>query len=141
MTGNRAKWDENVEWFDDGALGVISRHHGATGAWNDLHIVHGNAKWPASFDNADAFTWGRYIFVADKFPAGAVPRWLKTHEYVHVLQFEGFGAALAPYAGWAALYKGSARNPYEAIAYLWEGWDLAYSDWDSTRVWERWRRR
>ena len=140
-SGNRAEWNDNVAFFDDSARKVIARNGGSTEAWLDLTIVHQNTKWPASFDNADAWTYGRYIFVADRFALGSVPRWLKTHEYVHVLQYEGFGLTIASYAAWAALYKGSARNPYEAIAYLWEGWDFAYSAWDSTEVWQRWRRR
>lgn len=129
--------NNNLYWPNRLAHQTISaaRVPGARVGWNGLTEVYGNSEWPGAFA-ASAFTMGTYIFYAPQY-APAAPKWLRSHEYIHVLQFESFGPGLLDYLRYSELegYGGGPGNPYEAIAYLWQGWTWAYGATSYSRYW------
>lgn len=90
----------------------------------NVALVYGNSTWPGDFPNADAFTMAYYVFMAPSvgYPP---PKSLMSHEYVHVLQFEGRGVGMLDYV---LNGGGEPENKYEAIAYLWSGWTHAFGE-------------
>ena len=109
--------------------GEIRPYRQTYGFMADVQFVYGNTAWPSEFPGAIAFTMGYYIFVGPNI-AYPPPKWLISHEYVHVLEFEGLGWGILNYANHAILAgeRGTPENPYEAIAYLWEGWTRAFGE-------------
>jgi hypothetical protein len=75
---------------------------------------------------------GQYVFYA----RGSCPddlglrerRALRSHEYVHILQFENKGPQMLEYLYYAKYrgLEGTPDNPWEAIGYLWQAWAWAY---------------
>jgi hypothetical protein len=65
--------------------------------------------------------------------------WLRSHEYMHVLQLEGYGLNFLPNYFWYWFRKdvaASPTNPYEAIGYLWQGWTYLTGE----KPWATWWR-
>lgn len=63
---------------------------------------------------------------------------MRSHEYVHVLQYEMKGSGLMmDYLNYSVGQgaEGTPRNPYEAIAYIWQGWYWAYREASWDRYW------
>jgi RHS repeat-associated protein len=109
---------------------------GTVSRWNNLTEVYGNSAWPGDFAPATAFTMGEYIFYEQRW-APEAPNWLRSHEYIHVLQYEHFGAALLLYLKYSVMdgYRGGPSNPYEAIGYIWQGWTWAYGATSYGQFW------
>jgi RHS repeat-associated protein len=109
--------------------GTIHRFHDPGAIFSPLpnvRLVYGNSVWPSAFRPAFAFTMGYYMFIdRHKFPK-AIPTWLVSHEYVHVLEYEGKGLGILDYM--FDPNRGSPKQEYEAIAYLWQGWTKAYGE-------------
>ena len=99
-----------------------------TRSWYGWTEVCGNSILPAAVSpTADAFTLGQYVFYREnRCPNNFSPRErraLRSHEYVHILQYEMKGLAMFDYLRDA---QGPSHNPYEAIGYLWQAWTWAY---------------
>jgi RHS repeat-associated protein len=109
---------------------------------NTREICNNSILPSSASPNAYAFTLGQYVFYTAAWcPThdGAKYRAIRSHEYIHTLQFENFGSVeMLAYLGYeiGQPYHGSpSNNPYEAIGYIWEGWTMAYRVASWERYW------
>jgi RHS repeat-associated protein len=90
-------------------------------------------------------TLGDYIFLNRQPRTGDGYKWLLSHEYIHVLQFEGRGGIFgAAYFAWLfnPLHFADAgpNHAEEAPAYLWQAWIQNFQRYGEPYPWTVWRR-
>lgn len=80
--------------------------------------------------------YGQYIFLN----GSGITLSLLSHEYIHVLQYEGRGYDLVgAYIDWASIRGYGPRNPEESTGYLWEAWTKNLGAW-GYEPWQIWKR-
>lgn len=108
-----------------------------------VYVVQGrNHPWYC-FDHP--CTRGEYVFLNGFSPWDPYYKTLLSHEYIHVLQFEGRGHKFyTAYERWLLnpwhLFDSSAHHPEEAPAYLWEAWIQNFHRYGEAYPWTIWRR-
>jgi hypothetical protein len=77
----------------------------------------------------------------DTTAAGPVSRALYDWTYNRA-GYEGMGGLIVDYGIYSTIlgYGGTPTNPYEAIAYLWGGWEYAYTELGEPHIWDVWQR-
>ncbi len=90
-------------------------------------------------------TDGEFVFLNGRRRGGEAYRILLSHEYIHVLQFEGRGSAFGgAYFSWLFnplhFMDAGPSHPEEAPAYLWEAWIQNFHDFGEPYPWAIWRR-
>jgi RHS repeat-associated protein len=122
------------------AGGVIQPKDYDTG----VRAIYYNSCFPQNANNSSALTMGRYVFVSlqqvlQVSATGSMPRWMKSHEYIHTLQYQADSAQYLSYL--VDVLFNNAQGQYrqvEAIAYVWGSWTRAYGHWEK-EPWEIWK--
>ncbi len=90
--------------------------------------------WPAG---VNAMTLGHYVFLEPGLTPRTASVGLLSHEYIHVLQWQGRGAQ---FGGTYDIVQGSSpAYKEESIAYLWEGWVRKYHQFGRPLPWQVFR--
>jgi hypothetical protein len=98
----------------------------------NMWVVKGNGP---SWCNSNTCTYGHYVWLGSNTKS----RHLLSHEYIHVLQWEGRGVNFGiDYGAWAAIRGSGSNNPEEAPGYLWAYWMKYLGRWEKA-PWQVWR--
>jgi RHS repeat-associated protein len=133
-TGHVSAYGANEQWGDDYAiLGWFANRwsNKALFAPANVYLLWGRPWWtPLTWPpGANAVTYGKYIFLRDGLDPDHMSYAMLSHEYIHVLQWQGRGFDFA--SEYLRMIRSGQNtfdpgNRLEAIAYLWQGWIQYY---------------
>jgi RHS repeat-associated protein len=103
-----------------------------------VYILWGQPWWtPLGYPSgADAVTYGNYIMLRSGLDPDHITYELLSHEYIHVLQWQGRGVEFASSYLRSISSSFDPGNSEEAIAYLWQKWVHYYHRYGGLYPWQ-----